>query len=56
MWNYLYFFIHLNNKDKDEYTAAEEYIYEQRQKGKIEFFPIGRAISIQKSGDDNGDS
>jgi len=56
MWNYLYFFIHLNNKDKDEYTAAEEYIYEQRQKGKNEFFPIGRAISIQKSGDDNGDS
>jgi hypothetical protein len=29
MWNYLYMFVYLEQKDKDEYTAAEEYIAEQ---------------------------
>jgi len=48
LWNYLYFFIYLELKDKDEFTAAEEYVYEKRQNGDIAYFPIDKAICLLK--------
>jgi len=46
VWVYLYFFIHLDMKDQDEYTTLETYIANKREKGEIEFFPVEKSISI----------
>jgi len=46
-WNYLHFLIYLKNKDVDEYTFLEEYVSEKRKRGEIEWFPVGKAISIE---------
>ena len=29
MWNYLFFMIHLSNKDEDDYTGPESYVKEK---------------------------
>lgn len=47
MWNYLYFLIYLDDKDKDEFTQLEEYVYEKRQSNDNSFFPVGRAICVE---------
>jgi len=46
MWNYLFFFVHLDEKNKDEYTFAEEYVSSKKAKLDASFFPTGTAISI----------
>jgi hypothetical protein len=38
----------LRNKEKDEYTAAEEFVWKSKEEGDIAFFPVGQAISIAK--------
>jgi len=48
IWKYLYFFVHLDLKDKDEYTAAEEYVQERNKAGDIVYFPINKAICLHK--------
>jgi len=50
MWNYIYFFVHLEQKDEDEYTAAEQYVSDLKKKGQSDYFPIGRSISIPDEG------
>jgi hypothetical protein len=42
----------LSAKDKDEFTSAEEFVWECYDKGDTSFFPIGKAISITKFKDD----
>jgi len=48
MWHYLYFFIFIDEKDQDEYTQAEEYVAKKRSKGDHSYFPVGKAIFIEK--------
>jgi len=50
MWKYLYFFVHLEMKDKDEFTSAEEYVFNQKEEGLIAYFPVGRAICVENFG------
>jgi len=52
MWNYVYYMLYLSKKDKDEFTAAEEFISQMKEKGDTAFFPIGKAISITKFKED----
>jgi len=47
LWNYLYYLIYLSKKDKDEYTAAEEFVWNCKDEGETNFFPINRAISVK---------
>jgi hypothetical protein len=38
-------------KEKDEYTSAENYIFEMKEKDSIEWLPSGRSICITKIDD-----
>jgi len=49
LWNYLYFFVYLDLKNKDEFTAAETYVYEKNQALEIAYFPLDKAICLMKS-------
>jgi len=46
MWHYLYFFIYLDEKDKDEYTAAEEYVEKKKASNETDYFPIIKSICL----------
>jgi len=50
LWNYVYFFTYLDLKSRDEYTFAEEYVYDKKKASDISFFPIEKAICLQKVG------
>jgi len=49
VWNYLYFFVYLDLKDRDDYTNAEDFIAKKRasKNQRIAYFPISRAISLE---------
>lgn len=53
MWHYIYFFIYLDSKDKDEFTHLEEYVYHRKIRGEIDYFPISRAISLDQEKENN---
>jgi len=46
VWNYLYYFIYLDEKDEDEYTFVEEYISKKMKEGESDFFPLTRALCL----------
>ncbi|KAJ3130723.1 hypothetical protein HK100_007616, partial [Physocladia obscura] len=45
--NYLFFLVHLELKDKTEYTSHETFISESLVKNDLSFFPINRAIALK---------
>ncbi|EGD81749.1 hypothetical protein PTSG_02461 [Salpingoeca rosetta] len=47
MWDYVAFFLHLEAKDRTEYTAHEQYVYEQFEKGEYAFFPVNHSLSLE---------
>merc|ERR1712166_1187431 len=58
MWNYLFFYYYLDKKDATEYDDIEQYIAEKMFTGMYDFYPIGKALGLQKAdaleaGDDN---
>jgi len=55
LWQYLYFFIYLDLKKKDEYTAIEEYVSKRLAKKKSDFFPLGKSIALQDEDEDEDD-
>jgi len=55
LWHYLYFFIYLKLKKKDEYTAIEEYVSKRLEKKKSDFFPFLKAISLEDDDEDDDD-
>jgi len=46
MWHYLYFYVYLKLKPVGEFTAVEFYVYKQNKKHKIDYFPVGKAVSL----------
>jgi len=48
MWNYVYYFIYLDNKERDDYTSIENFISAKREGGSIDYFPVNKAISISR--------
>lgn len=53
MWNYLFFFYHLDQKDPSEFTALEQMVAEKLLKNDYSFFPINRSLNMQLTeGDD----
>jgi len=46
MWQYLFYFLYLNQKSETEYTAQESYVNELVKKESIAFFPINQAMVI----------
>ncbi|KAJ3245409.1 hypothetical protein HDU78_009282 [Chytriomyces hyalinus] len=47
IWHYLFFLVHLDLKDKTEYTSHETFISESLAKNDLAFFPINRAIALK---------
>ena len=58
MWSYLFFFYYLDKKAATEYDDIEQYIAEKMFTGMYDFYPIGKALALEKTdaleaGDDN---
>ncbi len=48
MWAYLFFMMHLRNKDKSAYTAHESYVADMLSDPKREtkWFPVNRSLCL----------
>lgn len=53
MWNYLFFFYHLDQKDPSEFTALEQMVAEKLLQNDYSFFPINRSLTMLNVEDDN---
>lgn len=49
MWNYVFFLIYLQKKDRTEFTGTEQYIFEKLSQEDYSFFPIHRSIVLETS-------
>lgn len=49
---YLFFLVHLRNKDPTEYTGPESYVASCIKDADYSFFPINRALNLDKEEDD----
>lgn len=52
---YLFFMVHLKNKDRTEYTGPESYVSECLKEANYSFFPINRALCLHQNEDDDGE-
>ena len=49
IWNYLYYLVYMENKNKFEYNGTESYIEEKIIDEDISWFPIQKAICLSKN-------
>jgi len=49
IWNYMYFLVYLETKDKFEYNGTESYIYDKIEADDLSWFPIQRAKSLSEA-------
>ncbi|KAK3607291.1 hypothetical protein CHS0354_002916 [Potamilus streckersoni] len=50
-WAYLFFFIHLDETQTDDYSALEFSIYKQLLENNLDFFPLNRSLSLENAVD-----
>ena len=55
IWNYIYFLVYLEMKDKFEYNGTESYIYDKIQADDLSWFPIQRAKSLSEGGQEENE-
>lgn len=55
IWQYLFFLVHLRNKDQTEYTGPESYVASCLKTKDYSFFPINRALGLDKEIDDDSE-
>ncbi|KAF7730560.1 hypothetical protein EC973_001941 [Apophysomyces ossiformis] len=48
IWQYLFFLVHLKNKDRTEYTGPESYVAACLKDANYSFFPINRALCLRQ--------
>lgn len=48
IWHYLFFFIHLKNKDVTEYNSHESFVADKLEALELDFFPINMALAIKR--------
>ena len=53
MWNYLYFFCYLNQKEATEYDAIEQFVATKLFTTSYDFFPTNKALCLKKYDKDN---
>eukprot|EP00040_Diaphanoeca_grandis_P037641 m.247338 g.247338 ORF g.247338 m.247338 type:complete len:2866 (-) comp33854_c0_seq11:229-8826(-) len=58
MWNYLFFFMHLDTKDAEEYDDIEQYVAVKLLRDEYDFYPIDKALCLVASdeADDEDDT
>lgn len=49
MWHYVWFFMYLERKNRDDFTGQEEYIWSLYNENSISFYPIKRALQMHGS-------
>merc|ERR1712196_682586 len=49
MWDYVFFLTYLQQKPSTEYTGQESYVASMHKDSNVKFFPIKRALSIERS-------
>lgn len=47
-WDYFYYLIYLQSKNKDDLNGFESYIMDKYEKDEISWFPIGQAIALKE--------
>ncbi|XP_053404101.1 inositol 1,4,5-trisphosphate receptor type 3-like isoform X2 [Mercenaria mercenaria] len=50
-WAYLFFFIHLDETRPNDYSAIELHVYQLMMMKSLDFFPLGRALSLENEED-----
>ncbi|KAI8350362.1 hypothetical protein BD560DRAFT_229371 [Blakeslea trispora] len=55
IWQYLFFLVHLRNKDPTEYTGPESYVATCLKNGDYSFFPINKALGLKKEEQDDNE-
>ncbi len=53
IWNYLYFLLHLQLKDRNDLDGTESYVFDKYVKSDISWVPIGRSIAIEEKNKEN---
>ncbi|KAI8365871.1 hypothetical protein EDC96DRAFT_509091 [Choanephora cucurbitarum] len=53
IWQYLFFLVHLRNKDPTEYTGPESYVATCLRNGDYSCFPINKALGLKKEEQDD---
>jgi hypothetical protein len=48
LWQYVFFLIHLNEKDTTDYNGTESFIAEKLEQDDITWFPFNKAICLEK--------
>ncbi|ESN99327.1 hypothetical protein HELRODRAFT_162850 [Helobdella robusta] len=56
IWAYIFFFIHLHDTKKSDYTALELYVHKLLLQEKNDFFPLNRALSLSAMDEDSTES
>jgi hypothetical protein len=51
LWQYLYFLVYMKSKDPTDYNGTESAIWQFYLKGKIDWFPLYKAICFSKEPD-----
>jgi inositol 1,4,5-triphosphate receptor type 3 len=53
MWAYLSFMVFLRNQDKDDDDGIEQYVRQSMESSDIGWFPVNKAMSLEKSNEDD---
>jgi len=46
MWQYIFFVVHLNTKDPNQFTGPESYVKSMIDNGDVSWFPVNQAIQL----------
>jgi hypothetical protein len=52
IWNYVYFYRYLQQKDPSDYNGVESYVSQQLEKGSLGWLPSRTSLCIQNSGEE----
>ncbi|OAF66978.1 hypothetical protein A3Q56_05304 [Intoshia linei] len=55
-WSYVFFFIYLNEKIENDYTAIERYVHNMITNDSLDFFPLGKSLCFQSEHIEQGQS
>ncbi|PAA56314.1 hypothetical protein BOX15_Mlig033347g5, partial [Macrostomum lignano] len=56
MWAYIFFFIHLEDTARNDYTSLDLHVYKLLAEEKYDFFPLNRALCLSAKDEDSTDS
>lgn len=55
IWNYFFFLTHLRFKNPSELDGIESYVLSKYQKQDLSWFPVGRALKLEQTRNEDPD-